>query len=64
MTKTSTSKTSANLPLQNMFQSSTDNESDAEINLFYDQIKNKLDSLMKSPSDDTINNILAYSKTK
>ncbi|WP_421941026.1 hypothetical protein [Pedobacter sp.] len=47
-----------------MFQSSTDNESDAEINLFYDQIKNKLDSLMKSPSDDTINNILAYSKTK
>lgn len=64
MTKTSTSKTSANLPLQNMFQSSTDNESDAEINLFYDQIKNKLDSLMKSPSDDVINNILAYSKTK
>ncbi|SER36903.1 hypothetical protein [Pedobacter rhizosphaerae] len=64
MTKTSTSKTSANLPLQNMFQSSTDNESDAEINLFYDQIKNKLDSLMKSPSDDIINNILAYSKTK
>jgi hypothetical protein len=64
MTKTSTSKTSANLPLQNMFHSSTDNESDAEINLFYDQIKNKLDSLMKSPSDDIINNILAYSKTK
>jgi len=64
MTKTSTSKTNVNLPTQNMFQSTTDNESDAEIDLFYDQIKNKLDGLIKNPSDDTINRILAYSKTK
>ena len=64
MTKTSTSKTNVNLPTQNMFQSTTDNESDAEIDLFYDQIKNKLDGLIKNPSEDTINRILAYSKTK
>lgn len=64
MTKTSTSKTNVNLPTQNMFQSTTDNESDAEIDLFYDQIKGKLDRLIKNPSDDTINRILAYSKTK
>lgn len=64
MTKTSTSKTNVNLSTQNMFQSTTDNESDAEIDLFYDQIKSKLDGLAKNPSDDTINRILAYSKTK
>lgn len=45
-----------------MFQSITDNESDAEINLFYDQIKSKLDGLIKDPSEDTISKILAYSK--
>ncbi|MCZ4224653.1 hypothetical protein [Pedobacter rhodius] len=64
MTKTSTSKTNVNLPTQNMFQSTTDNDSDAEIDLFYDQIKSKLDGLVKNPLDDTINRILAYSKTK
>ncbi|MFC3560488.1 hypothetical protein [Pedobacter jamesrossensis] len=64
MTKTSTSKTNVNLPIQNMFQSTTDNESDAEIDLFYDQIKSKLDGLIKNPSDDTIKRILTYSKTK
>ena len=64
MTKTSTSKTNVNLPTQNMFHSTTDNESDAEIDLFYDQIKGKLDRLIKNPSDDSINMILAYSKSK
>lgn len=63
MTKTSTSKTSVNLPAQNMFQSTTDNESDAEIDLFYDQIKSKLDGLLTNPQDETINRILAYSKS-
>ncbi|WP_316804091.1 hypothetical protein [Pedobacter nototheniae] len=63
MTKTSTSKQNVNLP-QNMFQLTTDNESDAEIDLFYDQIKSKLDGLIKNPQDDTINRILAYSKSK
>lgn len=63
MTKTSTSKTIVNLPSQSMFQLKTDIESDAEIDLFYDQIKNKLDSLAKNPQDETINKILAYSKS-
>jgi len=64
MTKTSTSKTIVNLPIQNMFQPKTDIESDAEINLFYDQIKGKLDRLAKDPQDETINKILAYSRSK
>ncbi|MCZ4245486.1 hypothetical protein [Pedobacter punctiformis] len=63
MTKTSTSKQNVNLP-QNMFQLTTDNESDAEIDLFYDQIKNKLDGLVKNPQDETINRILTYSRNK
>ncbi|MFD2286000.1 hypothetical protein GJU39_01535 [Pedobacter petrophilus] len=64
MTKTSTSNTSVNLPIQNMFQPKTDIESDAEISLFYDQIKGKLDRLAKNPQDETIKKILAYSRKK
>ncbi|WP_316735864.1 hypothetical protein [Pedobacter aquatilis] len=64
MTKTSTSLKSVNLPTQNMFHYNTDCESDAEIDLFYDQIKSKLDGLLQNPSDDSINRILAYSKKK
>ena len=64
MTKTSTSKNNVNLPTPNMFQPKTDIESDAEIDLFYDQIKGKLDQLIRNPSDDSINMILAYSKSK
>lgn len=63
MTKTSTTNSNVNLPIQNMFQPKTDIESDAEIDLFYDQIKSKLDRLAKNPQDDTINKILAYSKS-
>ncbi|WP_131535397.1 hypothetical protein [Pedobacter nototheniae] len=63
MTKTSTSKQNVNLP-QNMFQLTTDNDSDAEIDLFYDQIKGKLDRLIKNPQDETIDRILAYSRKK
>jgi len=62
MTKTSTSKTNVNLP--KMLQFTTEYESDAEIDLFYDQIKSRLDQLVKNPQDETINRILAYSKTK
>lgn len=47
-----------------MFQPRTDIESDAEIDLFYDQIKGKLDRLAKNPQDETINKILAYSSAK
>jgi len=64
MTKTSTSKTNVNLPTQSMFQPKTDIESDTEISLFYDQIKSKLDRLAKNPQDETINKILAYSRSK
>lgn len=64
MTKTSTSKTNVNLPTHSMFQPKTDIESDAEIDLFYDQIKGKLDRLAKNPQDETINKILAYSRSK
>jgi len=64
MTKTSTSKSSLNLPIQNMFQSITDHESDAELDLFYDQIKGTLDRLVKTPSDETIAKILNYSKNR
>lgn len=63
MTKTSTSK-NVNLPTNSMFQSKTDIASDAEIDLFYDQIKSKLDRLAKNPQDETINKILAYSRSK
>ncbi|QPH38973.1 hypothetical protein [Pedobacter endophyticus] len=64
MTKTSTSKTNVNLPTNSMFQSKTDIASDAEIDLFYDQIKSKLDRLAKNPQDETITKILAYSRSK
>ncbi|WP_132528806.1 hypothetical protein [Pedobacter psychrotolerans] len=64
MTKTSTSNTSVNSPMQNMFQLKTDIESDTELDLFYDQIKGKLDRLAKDPQDETIRKILAYSKIK
>ncbi|RZL51763.1 MAG: hypothetical protein EOO93_23155 [Pedobacter sp.] len=64
MTKTSTSKNNVNLPTHSMFQPKTDIESDAEIDLFYDQIRSKLDRLAKNPQDETINRILAYSKSK
>jgi len=64
MTKTSTTKTNVNLPGQSMFQPRTDIESDAEIDLFYDQIKSKLDRLARNPQDETISKILAYSKLK
>jgi len=47
-----------------MFQPKTDIESDAEIDLFYEQIKSKLDRLAKNPQDETINKILAYSRSK
>ncbi|KLT63616.1 hypothetical protein AB669_21115 [Pedobacter sp. BMA] len=64
MTKTSTSNTNVNLPNHPMFQHKTDIESDTEIDLFYDQIKSKLDRLAKNPSDETINKILTYSRSK
>lgn len=63
MTKTSTSKQSVNLP-QNMSPLVTDMESDADLDLFYDQIKSKLNALIANPQDETIDRILAYSQSK
>ncbi|TDG36266.1 hypothetical protein EZJ43_09695 [Pedobacter changchengzhani] len=63
MTKTSTSKQSANLQ-NNMSPLVTDMESDADLDLFYDQLKSKLNALIVSPQDETIDRILAYSKSK
>ncbi|QXU42158.1 hypothetical protein [Pedobacter sp. D749] len=63
MTKTSTSQNNVNSPTPNMFQPRTDIESDAEIDLFYDQIKGKLDRLAKDPKDETISKILTYSRS-
>jgi hypothetical protein len=37
---------------------------DENDNFFYDNIKKELDSLVKDPSDEVINNILAYAKAK
>jgi hypothetical protein len=37
---------------------------DENDNFFYDNLKKELDSLSRDPSDDVINNILAYAKTK
>ncbi len=50
--------------MQNMFQLKTDIESVTELDLFYDQIKGKLDRLAKDPQDETIKKILAYSRIK
>lgn len=63
MTKTSTTK-NLNLSSNSMYQAKADQESDAELNLFYDQIKTKLDDLVKNPQEDTIRKILSYSKSK
>lgn len=64
MTKTSTSNTNVNSPTQNMSQSKMDIESDTEINLFYHQMKDKLDRLSRDPQDETIKKIMAYSRLK
>ncbi len=60
MTKTST-------PQQNVNASSAQlgtgtEASDHETDLFYDQIKDKLNDLLREPSEETIENILAYSR--
>ncbi|MCX2575761.1 hypothetical protein [Pedobacter sandarakinus] len=47
-----------------MSQSKMDIESDTEINLFYHQMKDKLDRLSRDPQDETIKKIMAYSRLK
>jgi hypothetical protein len=62
MVTTSTSSNNANHYHQHdqLIQGDLD-END---NFFYDNIKKELDSLVKDPSDEVINNILAYAKAK
>jgi hypothetical protein len=62
MTKTSTSKPIVKLPNKNLLVQSSETELDLDI--FYSQIKKDLDQLLKEPHEDTINNILNYSRQK
>ncbi|MDQ7948906.1 MAG: hypothetical protein REI78_15440 [Pedobacter sp.] len=63
MTKTSTPTHLTKLsgaPVDEM----TADESEQQDELFYQSIKPQLNELIKSPSDETIQKILAYSKQK
>lgn len=63
MTKTFTTNLSVKL-FNNNDMLANDCESEIEIDLFYDQIKEDLNSLIKNPQDETIAKILNYSKSK
>jgi len=63
MVKTSTSLNSVNfsspVPAQKAVEQAKNQDE-----MFYDSIKTQLDQLIKDPSDETIQKILAYAKTK
>ncbi|MFI5452119.1 hypothetical protein ACHMWN_08185 [Pedobacter sp. UC225_61] len=63
MTKTSTSTNIVN-SLNTQLVEKVADEADQQNELFYNSIKSKLDELVKNPSDEIINRILAYSKKK
>jgi len=63
MTKTSTSTNIVN-SLNTQLVEKVADEADQQDELFYNSIKSKLDELVKNPSDEIINRILAYSKKK
>lgn len=63
MTKTSTpSNLSSSVNLQPVCP--TAKQKDQEEELFYNSIKSQLNELVKSPSDETIEKILAYARKK
>ena len=62
MTKTSTPTHTPNV--SNTAAETPVDEAEKQDLLFYDSIKPKLNELVKDPSDETINKILAYSKQK
>ncbi|MFA6277676.1 MAG: hypothetical protein WC622_13050 [Pedobacter sp.] len=63
MTKTSTSTNIVN-SLNTQLVEKVADEADQQDELFYNSIKSKLNELVKNPSDEIINRILAYSKKK
>jgi uncharacterized protein YlzI (FlbEa/FlbD family) len=63
MTKTSTSTHIVN-SLNTQLVEKVADEADQQDELFYNSIKSKLNELVKNPSDEIINKILAYSKRK
>jgi hypothetical protein len=62
MTKTSTTTNLASSP-SNPLELTMDS-AEQQDELFYNSIKTQLDELVKDPSDETIDRILAYSKGK
>jgi len=63
MTKTATPNHIVNFPDPQPAQKAVD-EAEQQDQMFYNSIKPQLDELVKNPSDETIDKILAYSKTK
>ncbi len=63
MTKTSTSTNLASSPSAQPVLPPV-NEAEQQDELFYNSIKLQLNELVKNPSDETINKILAYSTKK
>ena len=61
MTKTSTTNDLVSSPSAQVTQSAT-SEAEQQDELFYSSIKSRLNELIKNPSDETIDRILAYSK--
>ena len=61
MTKTSTPNDLVSSPSAQVTQSTTC-EAEQQDELFYNSIKSRLNELIKNPSDETIDRILAYSK--
>lgn len=60
MTKTSTPENLANFAEQQPIVDETEQQNE----LFYNSIKPQLNQLIKNPSDETIEKILAYSRKK
>jgi len=63
MTKTSTPTQIVNFP-NTLAEEKTADAAEQQDELFYYSIKSRLNELVKNPSDETINKILAYSQKK
>ena len=63
MTKTSTPTNLTSSP-NKQFVEKAATEAEQQDELFYNSIKSQLDQLVKNPADETIDKILAYSKSK
>ncbi|TCC86619.1 hypothetical protein EZ428_23195 [Pedobacter frigiditerrae] len=63
MTKTATPNHIVNFPNPQQIEKTIDVAEQQDL-MFYNSIKPQLDELVKNPSDETIDKILAYSKKK